>query len=146
MELIFVYGTLRRGGVRAIERLFPAALSVGAGHAQGQLWDFGAYPGFVARAGGQTVLGEVYAVDADALAEMDEIERIADDLYRRTPVRVALPGKRLRCWVYEVNPAQFALQHPITSGDWISHAAAKGTLPPERWPDALEIRHGIRQG
>ncbi len=145
MELVFVYGTLRRGGVRAIERLFPAAIFVGAGIATGSLWDFGAYPGFVARTDGGHVIGEVYGVDDAALSEMDEIERIADDWYRRSRVRVTLPGKRLRCWVYEVNAARFALEHAIPNGDWITHAAAKGALPPERWPDAQEIRHGICQ-
>ncbi len=72
---VFVYGTLRRGGVREIPRLFPNARFVGFGTARGWLYDFGAYPGFIADAGGADVIGEVFEVDAAAVRAMDEIER-----------------------------------------------------------------------
>jgi gamma-glutamylcyclotransferase (GGCT)/AIG2-like uncharacterized protein YtfP len=144
MHLVFVYGTLRLGGVRELSRLFPAAQLIGNATICGALYDFGAYPGLRASADGALVHGEVYGVDDAALREMDSIERIADELYLRTRVFAAMRDKRLRCWAYEVNPAHFALGEVISGGDWIAHAAAKGALPVERWPDAQPIRHGQR--
>ena len=146
MHSVFVYGTLRVGGVREIPRLFSSALFIGVGMARGQLYDFGAYPGFVGGSDG-SVLGEVYEVDAEALATMDEIERIADGMYQRVRLDVRLEiGEHRNCWVYECNPDHYELRpgQIIASGDWIAHAAAKGPLPPEQWPDELPIKFGLR--
>ena len=144
MITVFVYGTLRVGGVREIPGLFATAKFLGGGMARGRLHDFGAYPGFVAGGDG-AVLGEVYEVDAAALATMDDIERIADDMYRRVMIVVQMDGSAPRmCWVYECNPARNDMreQDVIAGGDWIAHASAKGELPPERWPDEAPIRFG----
>ena len=42
---IFVYGTLRKGGVREMPRLFPRCRDLGPATLRGCIHDFGAYPG-----------------------------------------------------------------------------------------------------
>jgi gamma-glutamylcyclotransferase (GGCT)/AIG2-like uncharacterized protein YtfP len=118
--LIFVYGTLRKGGVREMPALFPGVPDLG-------------------------LLGEVYDVDADMLARLDEIEEYFEDspatsYYFRVRCDVAMQdGRMLACQVYEFNPAFFKDLIAIPDGDWIAHAARKGPLPPERWPDGDPI-------
>ncbi len=144
MKTVFVYGTLRAGGVRAIPKLFPRALFIGLGTVPGRLYDFGAYPGFIAGPG-SPVIGEVYNVDPAALSTMDDIERIADQMYVRTRHIITMAtGSQLECWAYEVNPDNYQLHDRdlIISGDWIVYAGAKGELPPEHWPDEAPIKFG----
>jgi len=144
METVFVYGTLRAGGVRAISKLFTEAVFIGLGTLPGRLYDFGAYPGFIAGSG-SPVIGEVYMVDPAALSTMDDIERIADQMYLRTSHTVTMAtGSPRECWAYEVNPDIYQLHDRdlIMSGDWIVHAGTKGELPPEHWPDEAPIKFG----
>lgn len=85
-HLVFVYGTLKRGGsnhaLLAGQTLAgPARLA--AGHA---LYSLGEYPGLVADpASRDRVTGEIWAVDAAALARLDELEGLAEGLYARVP-------------------------------------------------------------
>jgi gamma-glutamylcyclotransferase (GGCT)/AIG2-like uncharacterized protein YtfP len=44
-RLVFVYGTLRRGGRNDINRLRPPPQYVGMGEVQGRLYHFDSYPG-----------------------------------------------------------------------------------------------------
>ena len=143
--IVFVYGTLRAGGVRAIPALFPDARLIGTGTVRGRLRDFGAYPGLVLDPVGPGVVGEVYEISGSALRAMDEIERYvpADEarsyyLRRRVPVTLAAGGT-LEAWVYECGARLRELGHPIPATDWIAHARAKGELPPEAWPDGAPI-------
>jgi len=48
-------------------------------------------------------------------------------------------GELIECWVYEFNPKYYDRRAPIASGDWIAHAAEKGALPEEKWPDGRPI-------
>ncbi len=146
-ELVFVYGTLRRGGSRAVPDLFPDAKFVGFGSVQGRLYDFGAYPGFIPSADADSiaVVGEVYCVSQQALRCMDEIEawhehNPAGSYYWRRRHLIRLRhGACCEAWVYECNPHRFDLSAPISSGDWIAHAQLKGALPEERWPDGTPL-------
>lgn len=146
MDNIFVYGTLRQGGVREMPRLFPQCPFVGFGTAKGRLYDFGAYPGFMPDGEGGDVIGEVYAVPAIVLRALDDIERYephseAGSYYLRREVSVALQdGRSVSAWVYVCNPDFYDLSQPIAGGDWITHAAAKGELPSELWPDGEPIK------
>lgn len=77
--LLFVYGTLKRGGCR------HAALAGAAPRGEAEtvpgyaLYDLGEYPGLVACPhGGQVVRGEVYEVDRARLGELDEVEGSPD--------------------------------------------------------------------
>lgn len=145
MELIFVYGTLRQGGVRAIPTLFPTAEFVGFGTVRGWLYDFGAYPGLIVDSAGRNIAGEVYRVDAAAVREMDDIERYtegdAESFYFRRPYPIHLrDGNIVMAGLYECNPKHYDCSTPMNSTDWIAHANAKGELPEESWPDGAPIK------
>lgn len=146
MDKVFVYGTLRQGGVREMPRLFPQCAFIGFGTAQGRLYDFGAYPGFMPDAEGGDVAGEVYEVPAIVLRALDDIERYephneAGSYYLRREVTVALQdGRQTTAWVYVCNPDFYDCSNPIAGNDWIAHAAAKGDLPAESWPDGAPIK------
>jgi gamma-glutamylaminecyclotransferase len=83
---VFVYGTLRRG--QTAHHLLRGARFIDTARTEPEytLLDMGTYPALVS--GGETaVLGEIYEIEADALAELDRYED-APRLYRRvlTPI------------------------------------------------------------
>jgi gamma-glutamylcyclotransferase (GGCT)/AIG2-like uncharacterized protein YtfP len=122
-HLIFVYGTLRRGGVRAMPGLFPHSKFVGQAHVAGGLYDMGEYPALLLGGSSSPVRGEVYEIDDKILSELDEIE--ASSLYRRLQVEVVVGDEKMLCWVY-VGDSELCPQGVlITSGDWIEHAGSK---------------------
>lgn len=127
-HLVFVYGTLRRGGVRAMPGLFPGARFVGGGSVRGSLYDLGEFPGLLLEGSGPAVTGEVYEVDDDVLDKLDEIE--ASSFYRRERVEVSLGDERRACWVYVYDPELYPGGVLITSGDWIEHAKTRTTDGP----------------
>ncbi len=125
-QLLFVYGTLRRGFPRHrfLEELETSF--VGKGSVQGDLLDLGAFPG--ARASLQAdarVAGEVYQLrnPARAFEVLDEVEGLelgapADSLFRRDTTAVILEDDRqMIAWIYWLNrttgPARL-----IASGDY----------------------------
>lgn len=118
---VFVYGTLRRGGINDITRLRPAPRFVGAARVAGVLYHLGAYPGMTL-GGSEWVQGEVYAIDPALEPLLDEIEDLGShptDEYIKREIDVAVDARVLRCLVYEINPryAQPALRVP--GGDWM---------------------------
>jgi gamma-glutamylcyclotransferase (GGCT)/AIG2-like uncharacterized protein YtfP len=119
-HLVFVYGTLRRGGVRAMPDLFPAARFVGPGTVKGSLYDLGEYPGLSLDESGSTVTGEVYEVDDEILRQLDEIE--ATTFYSRRQVEVSLERRGAACWVYVYDADSYPSRTLIASGDWIEYA------------------------
>ena len=72
---VFVYGTLRKGEERDINRLQPAPRWVGRARVEGVMHHLGSYPGLVLGAPG-TVHGEVYAVSPELERVLDEIEEV----------------------------------------------------------------------
>jgi gamma-glutamylcyclotransferase (GGCT)/AIG2-like uncharacterized protein YtfP len=122
-RLVFVYGTLRRGGRNDINRLAPAPQYVGMGEVRGLLYHLDWYPGL--SLGGKeavTVVGEVYRISPELEAVLDRIERIvpgADSEYFKREVEVAVAGRPHVCLLYEVNPARVRGLAPIGHGDWI---------------------------
>ena len=132
-HLVFVYGTLRRGGVRAMPSIFPDSKFVGDASVGGSLYDFGAYPGLVLDEANSPVVGEVYEVDEEILGRLDDIESSA--YYRRKRVEVSLGDRRVTCWVYEPDAELFPRRTLIASGDWIEHARTKTDWPEDVWPD-----------
>ncbi|HVF42025.1 MAG TPA: gamma-glutamylcyclotransferase family protein [Pyrinomonadaceae bacterium] len=126
-HLVFVYGTLRRGGVRAMPGLFPGSEFVGVAGVRGSLYDFGEYPGLVLDGAGSPVAGEVYEVGEDVLKELDDIEAPAH--YSRREVEVSLGGEGVRCWVYEPDLSLYPRRELIASGDWIEYAGTKTDRP-----------------
>src|SRR5438477_12185879 len=136
-HLVFVYGTLRRGGARSMSIMFPSSRFVAEAKVSGSLYDQGAYPGLLLNESNSLVIGEVYEVDDEILNKLDEIE--ASSYYWRRQVEVAL-GSTLRkpCWIYEPNPEFHSPRTLITSGDWIEYAKTKTDWPADAWPDETQ--------
>ena len=62
-HLVFVYGTLRRGGAGAMSIRFPNSQFIADAKVSGSLYDLGAYPGVLLNESNSLVIGEVYEVD-----------------------------------------------------------------------------------
>lgn len=122
-RLVFVYGTLRRGGRNDINRLRPAPQYVGMGEVRGVLYHLDWYPGL--KLGGEeavTVVGEIYRIAPQLEAVLDGIEEIvpgADSEYFKREVEVATQQGALTCLLYEINPARVVGRQAIGHGDWI---------------------------
>jgi gamma-glutamylcyclotransferase (GGCT)/AIG2-like uncharacterized protein YtfP len=132
-HLVFVYGTLRRGGAGAMSVRFPGARFIGGAKVGGSLYDLGAYPGLLVNESNSSVIGEVYEVDDELLGQLDEFE--ASSHYRRKQVEISLETRREVCWVYEPDPAYYSLRTLITSGDWMEYAGTKTDWPGDASPD-----------
>jgi gamma-glutamylcyclotransferase (GGCT)/AIG2-like uncharacterized protein YtfP len=121
-ELVFVYGTLRRGGSNAFR--MDGAEFVGLGRVEGKLHVISWYPGFVPGEGLGWVVGEVFRVGPEQMRELDEFEglsagEIEGSEYRRVKVPVFLDSEETQdAWAYEwkgpVNESK-----RIASGDWL---------------------------
>jgi gamma-glutamylcyclotransferase (GGCT)/AIG2-like uncharacterized protein YtfP len=143
-HLVFVYGTLRKGGVRAMPLVAPTCLDYGEAQLYGRLFDLGAFPGLRIDPTGSVVHGELYGVDDATLDRLDDIEqyfpeRPNESYYVRLRVEVTNNGENVGCWTYEFNPLLIDAGPQIDSGDWISYFAAKVDVPEERWPDGKFI-------
>lgn len=118
---VFVYGTLRRGGINDINRLRPAPRFVGAAQIQGVLYHLGNYPGMTL-GGNDWVQGEVYAIEPALEDVLDEIEDLGanptDEYFKRETV-VRVQGRACACLVYEINPRYVTTATPIAHGDWM---------------------------
>ena len=91
-QLVFVYGTLKRGGSNhdclAGQRFRGDARTVPGF----RLVDLGQYPGLIPYPDDQDgVTGEVWWVDNSALARLDELEGLREGLYRREAIRLQPP-------------------------------------------------------
>jgi gamma-glutamylcyclotransferase (GGCT)/AIG2-like uncharacterized protein YtfP len=127
-ELVFVYGTLRRGGSNAFR--MEAAEFVGRGRMEGRLHVISWYPGLVVGHGSGWVVGELYRVTPEHLGALDAFEGIsAGEVegaeYRRVVVPVLLEGaifeESVEAWAYEwTGPVDE--ERWIPSGDWLSVA------------------------
>jgi gamma-glutamylcyclotransferase (GGCT)/AIG2-like uncharacterized protein YtfP len=132
-HLVFVYGTLRSGGARAMSVRFPAAKFLGDAKVSGRLYDLGSYPGLQLGQANSAVIGEVYEVDDETLSELDEFE--ASSFYWRKQVEVFLGNDSRTGWTYAPDPESCFLRTLITSGDWIEYARTKANLPGDNEPD-----------
>ena len=120
---VFVYGTLRQGQERDINRLLPAPLFMSNGQINGTLYDLGSYPG-VRLGGALWVLGEVYQITPELERQLDEIEEVwpqQTSEYERREVLVQCAGQALVCLVYEVAEGRAKVSRVIESGDWVTH-------------------------
>ena len=122
---VFVYGTLRKGQRNDINLYQPQPLYIGSTWVKGQLYSRGWYPGI--RLGGeQSVVGEVYQVSAQLLAQLDVLEEVApvpSGEYQRIQMEVECVGQQLLCEIYELS-AHCAEQSPrIDVRDWVKFVA-----------------------
>ncbi|VTR93000.1 Putative uncharacterized protein OS=Vibrio mimicus MB451 GN=VII_001324 PE=4 SV=1: AIG2 [Gemmata massiliana] len=116
--LLFVYGTLKRGGrnyPRIAHQEFIAEVVTAARY---RVIDLGPYPGLICDAiNGFAVHGELFAVDARGLAELDEFEDVPNLFVRD---RVEIPGYE-PVWAYYTNVpapagARTGDRWPLTGG------------------------------
>ena len=120
---VFVYGTLRRGQERDINRLVPAPTFVCCSQIPGILFDLGDcnYPGL--RLGGASwVQGEVYQITPELERQLDEIEHVWPQQtgeYVRREVALQCAGVALNCLVYEIAAGRAQGCVVIESGDWV---------------------------
>ena len=122
-HLVFVYGSLRRGGENAMSQRFPDAQFVAEARVSGSLYDLGEYPGLLLNESGSMVTGEAYEVDERLLKLLDDFEATSD--YRRKQVEIALGTDKRMGWTYEPNPELCSNRTVIRSGDWIEYATAR---------------------
>jgi gamma-glutamylcyclotransferase (GGCT)/AIG2-like uncharacterized protein YtfP len=131
MDLLFVYGTLRRGGSNDIARIAPAARYAGAARVRGRLYDLGTYPALLLDASAGWVSGELYEIPAAEWPALDALEEPVttsrpDGEYCKVTAEVhAQDGGAPTVWVYVANPAVLALDRQIVHGDWMAHARSR---------------------
>lgn len=117
-HLIFIYGTLRRGG-RA-HHLMRGAEFVATGSIPGRLVHVDAYPGLIL-CDDQRVVGELYSVHHDLLVELDGYEGCFESpphYLREGTVVLLEDGELQAAEVYVFNQLDPSHEE-ITSGDWI---------------------------
>lgn len=118
---VFVYGALRSGASHAW-RMKDSAL-VGAASVAGTLVKIDWYPGLVL--GGESeVVGEVYEVSEEVLAELDLFEGVSGEErkgeYARVSAKVSLSDGSMReCLIYEwlLGVAGYQV---VANGDWLT--------------------------
>ncbi len=120
-ELVFVYGTLRRGASnhwRMEEAEFVCEAWV-----LGQLYAIDWYPGMVLEDGGVPVRGDVYRVSGDLLGRLDEFEGVTGgetDEYVRVKTNIQLKvGPGMEAWVWEYR-RDVGERKPMVPADWVN--------------------------
>ena len=124
-QLVFVYGTLRRGGSNAFR--MDGAEFVSPGRIEGSLYKISWYPGLVPGEGTGWVKGDIFKVGPGQLRALDEFEglsagEIEGSEYRRVEVPVWLEDGRgnepLLAWAYRwIGPIEE--RNRVLSGDWL---------------------------
>jgi gamma-glutamylcyclotransferase (GGCT)/AIG2-like uncharacterized protein YtfP len=120
-NLVFVYGTLRKGGSNHFR--IEASDLVGAGKIHGKMYRIDWYPALVC-GGDEFVKGELYFVSDKDLAALDAFEGITPDAdeqreYRRVRTNVMLDsGAIYEAWVWEWAGGLGAAQ-ALDGGDWL---------------------------
>ncbi len=123
-ELVFVYGTLRRGASNAFR--MEGAEFVACGEIAGMLFRVSWYPGLVLGPDAGRVAGDLFRLSPAKLRELDEYEGLAADEvegseYRRVRTAVLAldgSGRSWEAWVWEwTGPVD--RDKIIASGDWM---------------------------
>ncbi len=103
MSLLFVYGTLKRGGSNHQYLTGQKFMGVARTTPGFRLFDLGGFPGLVPVPEDKTgVVGEVWDVDANALAGMDKLEGLDEGMYRREPAKLQAPfaDPKIETYIY----------------------------------------------
>lgn len=116
--LVFVYGTLKRGGSNHAHLAGQTFLGSGRTVPGFQLHDLGDYPGMIAAPDDRDgVSGEIWSVDSRCLARLDVLEGTAEGLYRRERVPLLPPfdSARVEAYLYALGMTGRPL---IPGGTW----------------------------
>ena len=100
--LLFIYGTLKRGHCRAPVLIRQRCLGAAQTRPIYRLFNCGTYPGLV-RAGqddGLSVEGELWEIDDDCLALLDDEEGIDKGLYERMPIEIEGKHQHADAYLY----------------------------------------------
>jgi len=125
MDLLFVYGTLRRSADGGMNRLLGSARFLGKAVWHGRLYLVDGYPGAVASTDGSLVRGELYRLTEPAvtLAVLDRYEECGPEFggeneYLRSVTTVTLEdGTETDAWIYLYHRPVDGLVR-IASGDY----------------------------
>jgi gamma-glutamylaminecyclotransferase len=101
MQGIFVYGTLKRGGSN--HRFLAGQSLVGNARTlpEFRLFELNGYPGMVrVGSGGRSIEGEIWSVDADCVAALDELEGVGEGLYERIAITLLPPFAEISVETY----------------------------------------------
>lgn len=124
--LVFVYGTLRRGGTNPAES-YEAEYLYDA-QVPGYIYNMGWYPGFKFGADNCSVVkGEIYRVNYDNLLALDRYEGCPNLYTRRTTIAFldnTEPPAEIPVFIYEINEDMDYRDH-IESGDWLDYLNEK---------------------
>ncbi len=118
-DLVFVYGTLRRGEANHHLLMGAEYCGVHLTRPRYRMLHLGTYPGVVA--GGSTAIeGEVYRVDTKELVHIDRLE-----VYPRLYTRKLIPTSWGRAWIYLYRGSRD--NRPIVpSGSWCGETMCCG--------------------
>jgi gamma-glutamylcyclotransferase (GGCT)/AIG2-like uncharacterized protein YtfP len=122
-ELLFVYGSLRRGfGAQGLMRRLRARY-LGKGSVEGQLFDVGRFPAAVkAPRSRMRVVGELYRMPS-ANRSFLRLDQYEGRSYSRDLAEVELQnGKRTRAWIYWMKRVP-ASKRRIRGGDYATQSS-----------------------
>lgn len=103
LELLFVYGTLKRGGKYHQEFLNEAKfLTEASTVAQYDMYSNGEYP-FIFENGSARISGEIYQLTLKNLIKIDRLEEIPEE-YIRKKIKVKSSDKEMIAWSYIAQP------------------------------------------
>jgi gamma-glutamylaminecyclotransferase len=97
--VLFVYGTLKRGQRNFFRLAGQEFLGEVVTAPKYRVIDLGAHPGLVRDANGRAIHGELFAVDARCLAELDAFEEVPGPFVRE---RIEVDGHD-EVWAYYMN-------------------------------------------
>jgi len=117
-ELLFVYGSLRRGCRAQGLMRHAGARYLGKASVRGRLFDLGEFPGAVKATGASAlVLGELYYLPC-AVRALKSLDRYEGSRYKREVTEVELQsGRRVRAWIYWLKRVP-ASRHQIEGGNY----------------------------
>lgn len=100
-KLIFVYGTLKRGGSNHLYLKGQAFVGEARTQPGFRLYALDGYPGMIPQPDDRDgVTGEVWSVTPEALTHIDSLEGIDEGMYRREPIPLLAPFANLSVEVY----------------------------------------------
>ena len=113
-ELVFVYGTLRRGASN--HGHMDGSSHISHANAKGHLYQVDWYPGLVIDPQGHEVAGEVYSVPSEMMDDLDQYEGPEYKRIKGTVTNCA--GESLDVWIWEWKKPTDGLKK-IPNGDWL---------------------------
>lgn len=92
MPFIFVYGTLKRGGLNHGHLRGQRFAGCARTRPEFRLYELDGFPGLVPTPeDGRSIQGEIWEVDLPCLARLDEFEGVGAGLYAREPIGLLPP-------------------------------------------------------